>query len=94
MNHTKTPWAVYSEFNIRQVGTNRGVASCGGYTISGEADSDKVFNENIANARFIVRAVNNHDKLVAALKSVLSIVDSPGKSRIKVVQALKEAEEK
>jgi hypothetical protein len=64
--HTKTPWRVHDEF-ILAGGEGRGgkVIAMNHDRIHYEAESD-----NLANAAFIVRAVNAHDALVAACEEL------------------------
>lgn len=62
MNHTPTPW----DQQGRHVNTTHGVApilSC-----------NPEFPNAKANAEYIVRCVNAHDALVAALRDVLSLI--------------------
>jgi len=50
---TRGPWDIYHEFNTRQNGTERGIASAGIYS----NNKDKtVYDTNINNAEFIAQA--------------------------------------
>lgn len=55
MKHTKGPWRIskYAKFNIEN-STGRSVASAGGY--SSNTNGEKIYNENIANAKLIAAA--------------------------------------
>lgn len=62
-----TPWKVY-DFGGVQIGhADTGEAVC---SMWGNADEGK------ANAAFIVRAVNSHDKLVEVLSRIIAIADT------------------
>ena len=66
--HTKTPWKVDESNNI--LAYRDGALR----TVLFFTDTDKITEtrrENKANAAFIVRAVNSHDALLAALEAVL-----------------------
>ncbi len=66
MTHTKTPWKYEEETEtIRSTPSNYWIASMDSW--------DGAVN-NEANARFIVKAVNNHEQLVEMLKSCLNIL--------------------
>jgi hypothetical protein len=78
--HTPTPWEVRPHSRHVYVGGEDGanVCSCGepraskyvGYTDT-EIGSPGL-HEAVANAAFIVRAANAHDKMLAALKRILA----------------------
>ena len=57
MEYTKGIWEVHGEYNVRLKGTNRGIATTGGYTESHDF-AGKISQENSANAKLIVSAVN------------------------------------
>ena len=64
--HTPTPW----QFD------NDDILGPDGRLIAAMADDDGVpFRNEIANAAFIVRAVNTHGKLLAACKALLDIAN-------------------
>lgn len=70
--HTPGPWEIvpFAKTNVRQVGGDRGVASCGGYATTMRGD---VAAENEANARLIAAAPD----LLAACKLALFQTDEP-----------------
>ncbi len=81
--HTKTPWTL-DDYTIKS--KNETVA---------EVNSHIGNFEQIANAEFIVKAVNNHENLVSLLREYVMHITS--KDRIedwenRVIQALKQAE--
>lgn len=59
MSHTPIPWALWGKADPSQV-----IASADAFV------AQTVGGNDIANAAFIVRAVNNHDRLVEALRTV------------------------
>ena len=65
--HSPLPWKHngWTETTIESR-DGRGICSTGGYTDS--KDSEGSWNENVANGKFIIKAVNNHDKLVKLLE--------------------------
>jgi len=64
MKHTPTPWKINALFNI--AGANdRPVGTTGSNGLEGW------YEENIDNAKFIVKAVNCHDDLVEAIKEIV-----------------------
>ena len=79
MEHTKTPWTIadYTDsdstidigHNIVTDGAN-GIITAEWVCEVGNGDGE-ITPEVEANAAFIVQAVNNHDKLVAALEALL-----------------------
>jgi hypothetical protein len=70
MEHTKTPWhiGIFSELRIS------GADGIGIAQLS-EISPRRDYNESVANAAHIVRCVNAHDALVAALEQCLPYVD-------------------
>ena len=60
MKYTPGPWEIKYEFNVFDE-KNRVVAACGGH--SSNVDSDKVREENIANAYLIAAAPDMHEAL-------------------------------
>ncbi len=67
--HTPTPWNIsqehYHHFNTIKDKKGNHIANCSG--------SGHSLEEAQANAFFIVKAVNSHEKLVEALSSILEI---------------------
>ena len=66
MKHTPTPWKVNKRAAFLVEAENRSIGSVGGYSDG----TDDTHFENKANAAFIVKAVNSHDKLLNTLKEV------------------------
>lgn len=67
MNHTALPWT----FEPLTCDDDRGmgyISGADGREISHHGVSERWKHENLANAAFIVRSVNCHEELVAALK--------------------------
>lgn len=63
MKHTSTPWKIgFNEYDV-----------CNNKVIICECMGLK---EGKANAKFIVKAVNNHERLLEALKNVLPLFDA------------------
>lgn len=75
--HTATPWRVYN--NQIQGFPNGDLQR----KIIAEVTKDAEITTNEANARFVVKAVNSHDALVAVLRALVQNVDistiRPGK---------------
>ena len=67
-NHTSTPWERYEE-DVIAAGGGTDIARCWKYTGGPETKSH---SEAIANATHIVRCVNAHNDLVAALTAILA----------------------
>lgn len=74
--HTKTPWRVYT--------TKSGLKIVGIGAANGEGILDAGFGvwswndpEGIANANMVVKAVNNHEMLVQALKDITNASNDP-----------------
>lgn len=65
--HTSTPWIVSRSYCIVKEGTTLLVADCAEGSFNGPC--------SCANAEFIVRAVNAHDVLVAALGAIHTAID-------------------
>jgi len=65
--HSPTPW-VYNKWTKTTIETKdgRNVCSTGGFQDS--ANSKQAHDENLANAAFIVTAVNSHEKLVSLIR--------------------------
>ena len=70
MEYTKGKWRVGEARSV--FAGERLVANCGGFTMSGREHEALVENE--ANADRIVKAVNCHDELVEALKTVVTLL--------------------
>jgi hypothetical protein len=68
MTHTQTPWRVAKGYRI--------TGGPQGHTYVASLDNVKHFSpeELDANAAFIVRAVNSHDEMLAALKAARAVV--------------------
>jgi type II secretory pathway component GspD/PulD (secretin) len=64
-NYTKGEWEIHDEYNIRLKGTNRGIASTGGY--SSNMDIERIRNENMANALLVSAAPDTYEALKALL---------------------------
>ena len=92
MKHTKTPWPMPSQDGL--ILENDGCFIASTYVDSDIRDPE----ECAANAAYIVRCVNAHDKLVAALKDAEMRLSGQGmlgsKDNDPVVAALDELEEK
>jgi hypothetical protein len=74
--HTPTPWQIgeYTPYTVEH--GRRSICSTGGY--SSNVNPERVSAENIANAEFIVRACNSHERVVAALKAIIACEAYPG----------------
>ena len=80
------PWKIKYEMNVvadRDGGrgivcSNATVAACGGFSSNMKNTTD----ENRANARLIVRAVNSHERLVEALREIAAFNDDRGNTRL------------
>ncbi len=66
---TPRPWAIDARTDTSIRSAERGVCTTGGPYSTLEDDSHAI---NAANARLIVRAVNSHDKLVEALRGLVT----------------------
>jgi hypothetical protein len=79
--HTPTPWRVIEGNLIKQDYTTIGldetagvlIGSTRGHPSSGFYPTEE---EGAANAAFIVRAVNSHEQMVAALRDAESLIDT------------------
>lgn len=60
--HTKTPWARRDFEIVGPFGSRKNVCEMTGLSES--------YDENVANARLIVKCVNSHDELVKALQDM------------------------
>ena len=96
MKHTALPW----KFKPIVCDDDRGMGwIVGGDTvdISHHGVSERWKEENLANAAFIVRACNNHAKLLEVLKEAyacLGVLEyAPGRLLGKMDKAIREAEE-
>ena len=67
MKHTELPWRINKRASMLVEANNRSVCSTGGY--SNISEGDAVYDENQANAAFIVKACNNHYQMLEQLKS-------------------------
>lgn len=64
---TARPWMIDRRFSTAVMGGGHVVAACGGYS-NNQMDPDDLHNMLEANARHIVKCVNNHERLVEALR--------------------------
>lgn len=85
---TPRPWYIKYEFNIFGPG-ERLVGACGGR----QSNFKDEHTENIANAAFIVKAVNLFDELVGALEIAEYALHKAGISHNEIGQALTKAKE-
>lgn len=75
--NTPTPWRIHDKTELTVVAqNNRTVANTGTY--NSNIDSEKVHNENVANAELIVRAVNYHDRLIRVAERICEIAEENG----------------
>lgn len=90
--HTPTPWvrSNLTEWCIVGDGGERLVASTAGH--QSNVFPDQVESENRANGDLILRAVNSHEELLAALKSILPLL-MLRQDIERVVDAIQRAEE-
>ncbi len=74
--HTPVPWTLFSSngvIEVQEEGSPVPVVNWHGFD-----DSSRPADEHEANAEFIVRAVNNHDDLVAVLTWLIGACKSKG----------------
>jgi hypothetical protein len=90
MSHTPTPWKVFTSPD--------GLLVVGIGTLEGEGVCDAGFGvwrwndgEGIANAHFIVRAVNSHADMLAALKAIIPLIDVAGYTDRRDEEAIRQA---
>lgn len=83
-SHTATPWKIYTAL----VGDNAPVIGADGKAICGMNSAEYLIpaEEKIANAAFIVRAVNSHDALVGALEEAKQFM--PTYARVAKIEAV------
>ena len=79
MEHTPTPWSIDKLPTRICVAGRKGFS--GDYRVADAHQSPQLaftprHEEAVANAAFIVKAVNSHDELVAALKNVANTYDA------------------
>jgi hypothetical protein len=73
--HTPTPWRAANKSPTKVCdGIGHKVASC---TTHAGGDQWRTHEQAAANAAFIIRAVNNHEALVAMLRKVTRYGDDP-----------------
>jgi hypothetical protein len=73
--HTPTPWSL-NEQTVKSPPYELTVAFCGGAAGCSGTDGRIITRQEAeANAALIVRAVNAHDDLVAALRNLISMAD-------------------
>ncbi len=89
MKATATPWTIRHQTTVCGP-EHRLVASCGGRQSSAKDETP----ENIANARLIVRAVNEREELLKALKAIrefmipgMNWTDETGQELIRLADA-------
>ena len=88
--NTPTPWRIHDKTELTVVAqNNRTVANTGTY--NSNIDSEKVHNENVANAELIVRAVNYHDRLVDMVEQLRADLKA-ARSALYIVGRLQEAQ--
>ena len=77
--HTPVPWKLYSVGNTVSVHYGDGPAGGDDCIVhwTGFDGSNVSLAKRKANAKFIVRACNSHDKLLAALESIMALEPSP-----------------
>ena len=74
MSHTPTPWKV--KYDEQIVGPKGNViASCLGYSKKAKDPAQQAQGAREDNAALIIRAVNAHEAMKAALKEVLPLVE-------------------
>ena len=83
-SHTKTPWSIEG-CTVYKLNTS-GINIFDAEVRAGYGDDDHRTRENVleANAAFIVRACNSHEKLVAAIKKVARILDAQDDPRYSI----------
>lgn len=72
--HSPTPWVLGFDYHRTLIRT--GDASTGRRVATTFITGDASAKVNVANAAFIVRAVNSHDALVEALEAALAWIDA------------------
>lgn len=72
MKHTQGEWEInhQSATTIQLKGSNRSIASTGGYSVNTQ-EADRVYEENLANAKLISAA----PELLEALKEIINDID-------------------
>ena len=98
MKHTELPWHVSLGNNNHIWAQDSVIAKCN--PEQAEMYREKSIDEEEANAAFIVKAVNNHEKLIEALKLVRAVLDNgewndayKEKVMVEVRKAISNAEE-
>lgn len=83
--HTPTPWSIVSEtLVVGESGLRRDIVNVAS-TDCGNTDAENQYErrqQNKANAEFIVRAVNSHEKLLTQLQNALDLLRSYGGDRV------------
>ena len=91
--HTPGPWSIFDQHDATRInirGPNEEfVADCADGFYSDETDDWVMADESLPNAAFIVRACNNHDALLEALKQAVEWdgCDSEGVDAVWLEQA-------
>jgi len=83
MTHSQLPWEVFAELNVENE-EGEFVASCG---VNGKIEKSR------ANASFIVRCVNNHERLISVCKKAMAELIFPacGQKHSKLYEELQQA---
>lgn len=76
--HTPTPWRHKQLAPAKDAFGGGYYELMGGPYRIGEVSNLNGYEQNAANAAFIVRAVNHHDGLVASVRELLEVLDSMG----------------
>jgi len=74
MTHTQTPWRVggFDENINRAIVNDTHVIAL----VTDIGSSDQFYNQQLANAEYIVKAVNSYEELLEAAKEALDVLDS------------------
>lgn len=79
-NHSPLPWHFYELPDRRPDGVGYIRSGDQRFEVSHHGDTGRSREENLANADLIIRAVNTHDKLVAALDGMVLVCGRTGDS--------------
>ena len=93
MKHTPTPWTINTRASSLVEYGRRSICTCGGYSDGTEETHD----ENLANAEFIVKAVNNHYQLLEALEACVKEIpftsfQASSETKVLAQKAIKKAQ--
>lgn len=89
--HTPTPWRLHPGNSRSIYGPYKGNDQLIASVYMGEDETDK-YPEAIANAAFIVRCTNNHQKLIDALKNVRGLFKEDSSTVEMIDEVLNEAQ--